>query len=429
MNSEISAFVSQSVSTAVMNFLIFLYCKKIYDAKYNGKCVYVLSYLITTVLFITVNRISIHLDIPLINFFYTFIYVNLISLILFKASLKKALLYNFFCFMFLVFSDIFTVILWTVMKGESLKEVLSNSLYVTISCLTNIFVMIIGCGVFLTVVPKNEITYIKLRQTVFIIVFSLFELYVEYNFAIRITNRIDGIVTMFIIIGFMILNICAVYVIKVTTNAYKTKYELELMKKQSEMQLIHFREINDKYEKARRVMHDIDKHLAVMTGLNSNEAKYHSEIEKEINSVFGVFKCSNRILSIIMSSKILEAEKKSIKVDTQIEDVLFENISEIDITAIFTNLWDNAIEACTKLPEERYIKIIIRKVNDFCIVCFENSFNGEIKTKEEQIVSTKPDHHGMGINIIKYTVEKYGGSLNNSIADTSFITKIILPLS
>lgn len=429
MNSEILAFVSQSISTAIMNLLIFLYCKKMYSAKYSSNWIYMISYIITTVLFITVNRISNHLDFPLINFFYAFIYVNAVCLILFKEKLRKALLYNFFCFMFLVFSDIFTVILWTVMKGESLKVVLSNSMYVTISCLTNIFVMILGYSVFLIVVSKNEIPYIKLRQTIFIIVFSLFELYVEYNFAVRITNRTDGIVTMFMIVGFMLLNLCAVYVIKVTTNAYKTKYELELMKKQSEMQLIHFREMNDKYEKARRVMHDIDKHLAVMSSLNSNESKYNSEIEKEINSVFGVFKCSNRILSIIMSSKILEAEKKSIAVDTKIEDILFENISEIDLTAIFTNLWDNAIEACSKLSGERFINIIIGKVNDFCIVCFENSFNGEIKTKDDQFISLKPNHNGMGINIIKYTVGKYGGSLNNSITEKSFIAKIILPLS
>ena len=429
MNSEIMAFISQSISTAVMNLLVFLYCKKIYTSKYKGQCIYIISYFITTVLFITVNRISIYLGAPLINFFYTFFYVNIICMVLFKEPIKKALLYNFFCFMFLVFSDIFTVIMWSIMKGETLKDILSNSLYVTISCLTNIFVMILGYSVFLIVASKNEITFIKLRQTVLIIVFSLFELYVEYNFAIRITNRTDGIVTMFMIIGFMVLNLCAVYVIKITTAAYKTKYELDIMKKQSEMQLIHFREMNDKYEKARRVIHDIDKHLAVMTSLNSDEEKYHTEIEKEINSVFGVFKCSNRILSIIMSSKILEAEKMSIVVDTKIEDVLFENISEIDITAIFTNLWDNAIEACTKLSKERFIRIIIGKVNDFCIVCFENSFSGEIKTKNDQILSLKPEHHGMGINIIKHTVEKYGGSLNNSYTETSFITKIILPLN
>lgn len=429
MNSELLAFVSQSISTAVMNLLIFLYCKKMYTAKYSIRSVYIVSYFITTALFIAVNRISIHLDVPLINFFYTFVYVNIICLLLFKESLKRSLLYNFFCFMFLVFSDIFTVILWSIMKGESLKAVLSNSLYITISCLTNIFVMVLGYSIFLIVVSKNEIPLIKLRQTVFIIAFSLFELYAEYNFAIRITNRIDGIVTMVMIIGFMALNLCAVYVIKFTTNSYKMKYELELMKKQSEMQLIHFREMNDKYETARRVIHDIDKHLAVITCLSADEAKYHSEMEKEINSVFGVFKCSNKILSIIMSSKILEAEKSSIIVDTQIEDVLFENISEIDITAIFTNLWDNAIEACSKLPDKRYIKIVIGRVNDFCIICFENSYNGEIKTKGEQILSSKPEHYGMGINIIKHTVEKYGGSLNNSNTESSFTSKIILPLS
>lgn len=429
MNSEIVAFVSQSISTAVMNLLIFLYCKKIYTVKYNEKCIYIISYFITTALFITVNRISIHNDAPLLNLIYLFVHINIISLMLYKDKIKNTLIYNSFCLTFLVFSDIFTVILWSIMKGESLKDILSNSLYITISCLTNIFVMIIGYSIFLLLISKNEITSIKLKQTMLMVLFSLFELYAEYNFSIRITNRADGIVTMFMIIGFMVLNLCAVYVIKITTSAYKAKYELEMMKKQSELQLIHFKEMSDKYESARRVIHDIDKHLAIMNSLSLDEEKYHTEFEKEINSVFGVFKCSNRILSIIMSSKILEAENKSILVETQIEDVLFENISEIDITAIFVNLWDNAIEACTKLSEERFIRVIIGKVNDFCIICFENSFNGNLRTQNNQILSLKSDHHGMGINIIKHTVEKYGGSLNNSNMGSSFISKIILPLS
>lgn len=60
------------------------------------------------------------------------------------------------------------------------------------------------------------------------------------------------------------------------------------------------------------------------------------------------FKCSNEILSIVMSQKIISAETENIKVHTEIEDLLLDFIVDIDITAIFANLWDNAIEACKK---------------------------------------------------------------------------------
>ena len=430
MNGGSIAIVSQSVSTAVMNLLIFLYCRRIHSSKKLNKAVCILAYICSTALFISVNRVSASLDIPIINFFYLFIYVNILSITFFKAPLKRALLYNFLCLLFLIFSDIFTVIAWSIMEGESLKAVLSNSLYVSLSCLTNIFIMIAGYSIFLVAYSNTEFPSLKVRHTVLITVFSFFELFAEYNFSIRIKNRTDGIVTLIMIIGFMLLNLYAVYVIRITGNAYRAKYELEMMKKQSEMQLDHFREINEKYEKARRMVHDINKHIAVMNSLSSEDsegAKYSAELEREINSVFGKFQCSNKILGIIMSNKISEAEALSISVDTKIEDMMFSNISDIDMTAIFTNLWDNAIEASIKLPVERTIKIVIGKVNDYCVICFENSFDGDLKHSAGEIISSKSGHKGTGLGIIRHTVEKYGGTSSFTADDKVFTAKIILP--
>ena len=431
MNGEFLSLAAQSLNAAVMNLLIFLYCRKTDPPPPKSKAVYMITYVLSTALFISVNRLSASLDIPIINFFFMFIYVNALSITFFKTPPKKALLYNLFCFLFLIFSDIFTVIAWSVMKGESLKAVLSNSLYVSLSCLTNIFIMIAGYSIFSVAYSKNELPSLKIRHTLLITVFCFFELFAEYNFSIRIKNRTDGIVTLIMIIGFMLLNLYAVYVIKVTENAYRVKFELAMMKKQSEMQLEHYNEINEKYEKARRMIHDFNKHISVMNSLSSADSndgtRYSAEVEHEINSVFGKFHCSDKILSIIMSNKISEAEALSVSVDTRIEDITFSNISDIDMTAIFTNLWDNAIEASKKLSEGRVIKVVIGKVNDYCIVCFENSFNGELKQKAGQIISSKNGHNGTGLSIIRYTAEKYGGSASFSAKENTFTAKVILP--
>ena len=430
MNGELLSLAAQSLNAAVMNLLIFLYCHKTDLPPPKSKTVYIITYVISTILLISVNRLSASLDIPIINFFYLFVYVNILSISFFKAPLKKALLYNFLCLLFLIFSDIFTVIAWSIMEGESLKAVLSNSLYVSLSCLTNIFIMIAGYSIFSVAYSNNEFPSLKVRHTILITVFSFFELFAEYNFSIRIKNRTDGIVTLIMIIGFMLLNLYVVYVIRITGNAYRTKYELEMMKKQSEMQLDHYRELNEKYEKARRMIHDINKHIAVMNSLSSEDsegARYSAELEREINSVFGKFQCSNKILGIIMSNKISEAEALSISVDTKIEDVAFGNISDIDMTAIFTNLWDNAIEASVKLPAERVIKAVIGKVNDYCVICFENRFDGELKHRAGEIISSKSGHKGTGLGIIRYTAEKYGGTSSFTADDNIFTAKIILP--
>ena len=130
-----------------------------------------------------------------------------------------------------------------------------------------------------------------------------------------------------------------------------------------------------------------------------------------------------------MSQKISEAENLSIKVETKIEDILFEFVNDLDLTAIFANLWDNAIEACQKIKvEDRFIRILIGRVNDFYVIYFENSFNGYVKKRFDNIISTKESHKGVGLSIIKASAEKYSGTFNVLNDDTVFKVEILLPI-
>ncbi len=152
-------------------------------------------------------------------------------------------------------------------------------------------------------------------------------------------------------------------------------------------------------------------------------------IEKEVDNLFFDFKCSNEILSIVMSQKIISAETENIKVHTEIEDLLLDFIVDIDITAIFANLWDNAIEACKKVNiDDRYIKVSMSKINCFLIINMENSFNGELKQRKSKLISTKNNHDGVGINIVQSTVEKYNGIFSIKHKDNIFKAEITIPI-
>lgn len=91
MNENVMAIISQSVSTTVMNLLLFLFYRRIYEPKFQNKTVYIFTFIATTALFITINQISNFLSAPLINTIYSFVYFNLASVVLFKCKLKKHL--------------------------------------------------------------------------------------------------------------------------------------------------------------------------------------------------------------------------------------------------------------------------------------------------------------------------------------------------
>lgn len=295
--------------------------------------------------------------------------------------------------------------------------------------------MVLMWQIFITVLSKSELTIIKHKQIILLTAFTTFAVFVEYNFAIRINSGKDALIVICVLIGFLFLSIFLVYFTGEIIKAYNAKYESELMHTQSKIQFEHYAEINRKYEESRRVIHDIKKHLSVLESLtaiegNKKAGEYRRIIENEVDSLLSEFRCSNQILSIIMSQKIMTAESEGIRVVTEVEDIEFDFISDIDITAIFANLWDNAIEACCKVEaSERFINIIIGRVNDFVVINFENVFDGIVNEHDGKILSTKEQHEGVGVSIIKSSVEKYKGTLVIEHDENIFKAKALIPLA
>lgn len=198
------------------------------------------------------------------------------------------------------------------------------------------------------------------------------------------------------------------------------------------MYLSNYMEISHKYEESKAIIHDIKKHLSVaekMKNDNVAQTEYLSEVYERMNDLFNFFHCSNKILSIILSQKISYAKSKGIKVNVSVEDVPMDFIRDFDITAIFANLWDNAIEACDKVSEGKYIAMDISRHNDFLLINIENSFNGVIIKDKDVFTSTKPDHDGVGLKSVKLVVEKYDGVFMTSYNAVAFRAEITLFLT
>lgn len=433
MNSTIIEFIVQSLNTAIMNLLIFLFCNKIYLPKYKSKTVYVVSFLLSTALFIFVGYIANYFNLGIINSIYLFVHMNAISFALFSGGMKKSFLYNTLYVVMLMFADILTVAFWSIMNGESFEKVLSTPQYLSISCITNILIMFLGWQIFVSVLSKTELPSIKVKQTFLLTIFTLFAAFVEFNFAIRINNSKDGIITILVLLGFLLISFLLVFFTGEIAKSYKAKQDLLLVRTQNQMQLEHYMDLSRKYEESRKIIHDVKKHIATLYDLrninNESAEEYGLIIQKQMDSLFTGFQCSNQILGIIMSQKISVAEKENIKIDTQIEDLSFDFIEDVDMTAIFANLWDNAIEACKKINDNRFINITIGQSNDFIIISFENSFDGNIKKSNKLLKSTKNNHEGIGLSIIESTIEKYEGKLNVYYNNNVFNSEILIPIN
>ena len=208
--------------------------------------------------------------------------------------------------------------------------------------------------------------------------------------------------------------------------------EINAISSRNKLQLEKYAELNSVYENSRKIIHDIRKHLSTIEGILDNEKirqNYTEDISKKVDMLEYGFYCSNRILQIIMSSKLAECEKKGIKPMINMADDSFRFMEEIDVTAIFANLWDNAIEAVEKEnAENRRINVTVGKINSFMLISFENTYTGELVYKDGKIASVKDKSRGYGLKIIGDTIRKYGGQFDTELKDGYFKAEGIIPL-
>lgn len=428
MNTEILAFISSSISTSVTMLLFFLFYKNIYGARYHSKLLYLASYLISVVLLIGVNQ----LRIVYINVIYSFISVNVICLILFNSDIKKMWLHNFLFWFSLSACDIITIFLWSIIEEDSLKEILSNYQLMFGSNLLFIILMIIVYKIYTILIKRVVLRIVKMQTVLYMAIMIFFEVWILHTYAIQITNRLDGIKILIMLTGFLLVNLYQTYIINRISEAYKNENDLTLAKRLCEIHLDNFKILTRKYDEARTIIHDVKKHIEVANDIkninNDSYSHYLSEINDRINNLFGRFRCSNKILSVILSQKISYAREKGIFVDIEADEIPIEFIDDFDITAIFANLWDNAIEACCQNEGKNFIKMKMTRFNSFIAIDISNSFNGAVNNINEKYLSTKPAHDGIGLKSIRLSVEKYDGIFIPKHNDFVFTAEITIPI-
>ncbi len=200
---------------------------------------------------------------------------------------------------------------------------------------------------------------------------------------------------------------------------------------QLQQQFAYYQEKLKDEEKIRSVYHDMKNHLLILQRqINSPET---AEMVEKIQSQVAVYEdyehTGNDILDIILKEKSEKAREKHIALSVTADLNGVDFIEPLDISTIFGNGLDNAIEASEKLPEEQ--KAILVKAgkmqNFFSILignnCLQDSGNTKCRT-------TKSDDflHGFGISNMRKAAEKYGGQLTTKCENGRFILKILLPI-
>lgn len=203
---------------------------------------------------------------------------------------------------------------------------------------------------------------------------------------------------------------------------------------QQELIETHYREVDNMYHQIRGWRHDYRNHIQTMKAYAAAEdwdaiKRYLDLLDDDLTTVDTVIKTGNPMTDAILNSKISLAKSKNIQVIADADIPLTLKSSEIDLCCIIGNLFDNAIEASLKLPEDRrMIRVYMDMRNTQLYISFTNLTAGKKLKKEGKLFrSTKGKGHGFGLIRIDAIVERLDGYISCNSEDGAFTTEILLP--
>lgn len=216
------------------------------------------------------------------------------------------------------------------------------------------------------------------------------------------------------------------YLASYICDSMQTSYRAQEL----QMQKDYYKDRIRDEERVRRIYHDMKNHLLILENQPGTDETRQtaSRLREQIADYENYVHTGNEFLDIIIRDKSAKAREKHIDFNAVIH---FENgdfMEPLDISTIFGNAIDNAIEASEKLPEDRrLITVKAAKVRDMLMITAENNMEPDSLPDEG---TSKSDRflHGFGIPNIRKAAEKYDGQCSISAKDGVFRLKVMIPV-
>lgn len=194
---------------------------------------------------------------------------------------------------------------------------------------------------------------------------------------------------------------------------------LQMVKQKDEAEETYFRALEEKYDEQRVVIHDIRRHLTAIKGLAQEHgadrvAEYASTLENLPVLQNKVRYCDNPMLNVVLSRYGELCHEKGITFQADIRDKEYDFLSPSDITALFGNLLENAVEAAQDSPKP-YVELrvdipagtaLFISLSNTCGQPPQDDGRGGYLTHK-----LNKEQHGIGLKSVNAIVKKYGGSL------------------
>lgn len=248
----------------------------------------------------------------------------------------------------------------------------------------------------------------------------------NWNITIRIYTFLTAFLSLVIRIAYPYLSVLAEKEKNLVNEKKNLESRISLQAKQQELSKETIDVINRKFHDRKNQILSLEKRPQSQSKVFAKELGENIDIYKDIA------RTGNEAVDIIITQKSLLCTSKNIRFTYILDGKALDFRSRSDITSLYGNIIDNAIEATNfEEGEFRLIKLKTYQQNGFAIISEENYCHKNIQFGNSGLpISSKKDsiNHGYGTKSIQYIVHNYHGQLSRKQEDGIFYLSILLPL-
>ena len=355
---------------------------------------------------------------PLIRLIINIMILFAVSFLVFKDSVKrKFIIWAIECLVNII-SEISAMILLYIVNPAKYIEMKSNDIallegLILVSMITFIFNMIIVViwNRYITKKPFNGYAMfiaVPIYYAIFILIFYK----IEYQYIIQ--TAIFGIV----------LNVVLMYMIQNLKTKMQVEEDLAGLYRQRQYELEYYKITQNHLEQMREARHEYlnqmqTAYMMIQSGNSNEKAKLLlAESHKQLMDAKLIVYCDNSVVNAVVSVKAVKAEKNGVNFQVESQKVEMDGMEAIDICSLFSNMLDNSLEACLRMPEDmdRYLTLTTMVKGGYQIIKTENTYyNKEHEPNFWRTSKKDRINHGYGMKLIERICKKYKGELRTQV--------------
>lgn len=373
---------------------------------------YVLGIIILSIMFSVVNKYFLY---RLGNLMGMVVSSILVSSYYYRTTWQKKIIVPLLVWVLLAAAEILVLNIITLLFGITATEVISIPAYLVLGVIMS---KVVDFAICYAIFVKRRSTQFEVGRAywflflflflcsalaTFLIYWMLYELNnPDYNFMVTICS-----------FGLYVGTFLALYLYERSIRQNQIIHNQEQAEQQMSSQIKHMDELILKQNELRSMRHDMNAHLIALKGFfDTNDLisgqRYLSGLVDQFQGTTPAINTGNNAFDAIINAKKSLAERKGITFLAKIyiqEELI---IDPRDLSVIFGNALDNAIEACERLSNDKRKQIELTfQQEEHIIVC--EIINTALKKEKEIFTTSKEDkiNHGFGMQNIKNALEKY----------------------